>query len=124
MANIAAADVGYAQVDAVISAPGRTRRRWTLTIPATTNVTYPAGGVPLNAPLIAGTARGIVAALKVIGQNVVAGSTNPMWNWNGSTTAPKLEAFVGGAALTNPLAEFSGAMTQNACTVTVEVENG
>jgi hypothetical protein len=123
MANIGTADIGVAVVDNVITAPGRRRSRVTLTIPNTTNVTYPAGGVPLSAPALGGL-RGIVAAVKVIGQTVIAGDTNPVWAWNGSTTAPKLAAYQGGSVGTAPFREFSGNLTQNATVLTVEVEPG
>jgi hypothetical protein len=123
MANIGLTDVGYAPLDTVVSAPGRTRRRITLTIPNTTNITYPAGGIPLQ-PGALGGLRGIVASVKVIAQNVIAGDTNPLWNWNGSTTAPKLEAFQGGSVGTAPFREYTGNITQNSAVVTIEVEAG
>jgi len=133
MPNITSADVGYnfggigatapAPTLPAVSTPGRNRRRCILTIPTSaSNTTYPAGGVPLLAVNFG--LRGNVASLKVIAQNVVAGDTNPMWMWNGSDSAPKLQAYQGGAVGTNPFREFSGTMTQNALTVTVEVETG
>jgi hypothetical protein len=123
MANIGTADIGMAVVDNVVSAPGRRRSRVTLTIPNTTNVTYPAGGVPLSAPALGGL-RGIVAAVKVIAQTPIAGDNNLLWDWNGSTTAPKLAAYRTAGAVSTPFGEFTGNLTQNANVITVEVEPG
>jgi len=133
MPNITSADVGYnfggigatapAPTGPAVSTPGRNRRRCILTIPTSaTNTTYPAGGVPLLPGNF--NIRGLLSVVKVVAQNVVAGDTNPMWMWNGSDSAPKLQAYQGGAVGTNPFREFTGTMAQNALTVTVEVEPG
>src|SRR5215475_5899631 len=135
MPNITAADVGYnfGGIGATAPAPtgpqiagiGHSRRRAILTIPTSaSNTTYPAGGVPLNSAFLGGATRGLVRVIRVVSQNVVAGDTNPLWMWNGSDSAPKLQAFQGGAVGTNPFREFTGTMTQNALTVTIEYENG
>jgi hypothetical protein len=135
MPNITSADVGYnfGGIGATAPAPtgpqiagvGHTRRRVILTIPTSaSNTTYPAGGVPLRSDFLGGATRGLIRVLRVVAQNVVAGDTNPLWTWNGSDSAPKLQAFQGGAVGTNPFREFTGTMTQNALTVTIEVENG
>ena len=128
MANITTADIAYATVDRVVSAPGRTRSRITLTFPST-NLTYVAGGVPLLGPNLAGTARGIVAACKVIAITPSAtASMNPVWQWNGSTTAPKLVALREAAAVADgiPFDELNAGFNfgSNSQIVTVEVENG
>ena len=124
MPAIATTDVAYSQVDAVVSAPGRVRRRVKLTFPAT-NLLYQTGGVPLvNANL--GCPRGL-AVLKVIGITASAtASMNPVWQWNGSTTSPTLVGLREAAAVADGVAfdelanNFS--ITSNSQVVTVEVE--
>jgi len=128
MANITTADVAYATVDRVVSAPGRTRSRITLTFPST-NLQYVTGGVPLLGPNLAGTARGICAAVKVVAITASAtASMNPAWFWNGSTTAPKLVGLREAAAVADglPFDELNNGFSfgSNSQIVTVEVENG
>lgn len=125
MPNITTADVSYALNDQVNTAPGRVRRRLTLTFPLT-NLVYVAGGVPLL-PAMMGCARGIVNSLKVIGITPSAtASMNPVWQWNGSTTAPKLvglreaAAVADGVAFDELAAGFS--ITASSQVVTIEVE--
>lgn len=127
MANITTADVAYATVDRVISAPGRTRSRFTLTFPST-NLQYVTGGVPLLAGAVGGI-RGIAAAIKVIGITASAtASMNPVWQWNGSTTAPKLVALREAAAVADgvPFDELNNGFSfgSNSQVVTIEAETG
>jgi len=127
MANITTADVAYATVDRVVSAPGRFRTRVTLTFPST-NLQYVAGGVPLLSVNF-GSIRGIVAAIKVIEITPSAtASMNPVWQWNGSTTAPKLVALREAAAVADgvPFDELNAGFSfgANSQIVTVEAENG
>ena len=125
MAAITTADVSYAAVDAVITSPGRTRRRFTLTFP-TTNTDYQTGGVPLLTGNL-GCPRGIVDSLKVIGITASAtASMNPIWQWNGSKTAPKLVGLREAAAAADGLAfdqlANNFAITASSQVVTIEVE--
>jgi hypothetical protein len=127
MAAITTADVTYTGVDRVVSAPGRVRSRVKLTFP-TTNVQYQTGGVPLVSANL-GSGRGIVAAVKVIAITASAtASMNPLWQWNGSTTAPTLVGLREAAAVADGVAfdelanNFS--LTASSQVVTVEVENG
>lgn len=128
MPAIATTDVTYALVDRVVSAPGRVRSRVKLTFP-TTNLLYSTGGVPLLGPNLAGTARGICAAVKVIAITASAtASMNPVWQWNGSTTAPKLvglqESAAGTASTSFDEIVNAQSITASSQVVTVEVESG
>jgi hypothetical protein len=128
MPAIATTDVAYTTVDQVVSAPGRVRRRVKVTFPAT-NLLYQTGGVPLLGPNLAGTARGIVAAVKVVAITVSAtASMNPLWQWDGSTTAPKLVALAeSGAATANTAFDQwpnNTSITSNSQVLTLEVEPG
>ena len=124
MAAITTADVAYAPVDGVIGAPGRVRRRVKVTFPAT-NLDYVTGGVPLLNPNL-GFPRG-VASLKVCGITASAtASMNPLWQWNGSQTAPKLIGLREAAAAADGLAFDEVAngftFTTNTQVLTLEVE--
>jgi hypothetical protein len=128
MPAITTTDVVYQPVDAVVSAPGRVRRRVRLVFPGT-NLQYPTGGVPLLGPQLTGTARGVVASLKVIAITPSAtASMNPVWQWNGSTTAPTLVGLQESAAGTGSTSFDQILANQNITAisqvVTVEVENG
>src|SRR5215471_4896488 len=103
MAAITTADVTYTPVDAVMAAPGRVRRRVKLTFP-TTNNQYQTGGVPLLAPAL-GCPRGVLNSLKVVAITPSAtASMNPVWQWNGSTTAPTLVGLREAAAVADGVA--------------------
>jgi hypothetical protein len=127
MAAITTADVTYTGIDRVVSTPGRFRARVKLTFP-TTNLQYQTGGVPLVSANL-GSGRGIVAAVKVIAITASAtASMNPVWQWNGSTTAPKLVGLAEAAAVADgvPFDEVANntSLTASSQNVTVEVEGG
>jgi hypothetical protein len=129
MPNTTSADVTYTAVDAVVSAPGRVRRRVKITFPIGANTGYPTGGIPLLGPNLAGTTRGVVAAIKVVAITPSAtASMNPLWQWDGSTTAPKLVGLAESAAATanTPFDQIPNAqvITASSQIVTLEVENG
>ena len=128
MPAIATTDVVYQSIDAVVSAPGRVRRRVQLVFPST-NLQYQTGGVPLVGPSLSGTARGVVASLKVLGGTPSGtASMNPVWQWNGSTTAPKLIGIMESAAVADgvPFDQLANNFTFGAISqvVIVEVESG
>jgi hypothetical protein len=128
MPQITSADVSYTTVDRVVSAPGRFRSRVKLTFPIGANTGYPTGGVPLISANL-GSGRGIVAAVKVIAITPSAtASMNPVWQWNGSTTAPTLvglqESVSGLASTSFDQIVNTQVITQNSQVVTVEVEGG
>jgi hypothetical protein len=128
MPAIATTDVAYTTVDQVVSAPGRVRRRVKVTFPAT-NLQYQTGGVPLLGPNLAGTARGVVAAVKVVAITASAtASMNPLWQWDGSTTAPKLVALAESASALGSTGfdqwPNNTNITSNSQIVTLEVEPG
>jgi hypothetical protein len=129
MPQITSADVSYTNVDSVVSAPGRVRRRVKVTFPTTTNTGYPTGGVPLLGPNLAGTTRGLVNSVKVIAITPSAtASMNPLWQWNGSTTAPTLvglqESVAGTASTSFDQIVSTQVVTQNSQVLTLEVEPG
>jgi hypothetical protein len=114
-------------VDARVDTPGRVRRRVKVTFP-NTNLQYQTGGVPLVAAQL-GSGRGIVNAVRVIGFTVSAtASMNPLWQWDGSTTAPKLVALAESTAGTANTAfdqwPNNTAITSNSQILTLEVEPG
>lgn len=131
MAAIVSTDVAYVPLGipasgttgpygaAEVASPGRIRRQFKLTFPAT-NQDYPAGGVPLN-----GLKMGcrVVTSLKVMGQTPIAGDSNYMWGWNGDPLAPKLVAFQGGSVGTAPFRETAvTGLTVNSQILFVDVE--
>src|SRR5262245_32467685 len=128
MPAITTADVAYSTVDQRVDTPGRSRRRVKITFPST-NLQYQTGGVPLIGPALTGTSRGIVASLKVVAFTVSAtASMNPLWQWDGNTTAPKLVALAESTAATANTAfdqwPNNTNITSNSQVLTLEVENG
>jgi hypothetical protein len=121
MAAMTSADVIYSQQSAVMSGPGRVRRVIRLVFP-TGNNDYPAGGIPLDKVKL-GCPR-TVNSIRVLGRTPAAGDTNPVYEWNGDPTIPKLVAFEGGSvAVDTPLKEATftgiGGISQ---IVTIEVD--
>jgi len=126
MAAMTSADVSYAPlvgtaVSSEVAAPGRVRRQIKLTFPVT-NQDYPAGGIPLLKEKL-GCPRTLLG-LTVMGRTLSAGATNPIYEWNGDTVAPKLIALVqGGAAAGAALQESAlTAITLNSQNVVVDVD--
>lgn len=132
MAAMTSADVTYAPLGSgttltgagtaqEIAAPGRARRQFKLTFPVT-NQDYPAGGIPLLKQNL-GCPRAIVS-IKVMGRTLSAGATNPMYEWNGDTVAPKLIALVQGGAAAGAAMQESAltGITVNSQNVYVDVE--
>jgi len=126
MAAMTSADVTYTPlagtaVSSEVAAPGRVRRQVKLTFPVT-NQDYPAGGIPLLKQSL-GCPRALLG-LTVMGRTLSAGATNPIYEWNGDTVAPKLIALVqGGAAAGAALQESAlTGITVNSQNVFVDVD--
>jgi hypothetical protein len=109
MANIgtAAGDITYATVNRWVTAPGRTRRMVQVQFPIGANVTYPAGGIPLDKGMLG--VPHVCQHVAVVGQTPVAGNSNPTYIWNGDPMLPKLVALVTAVA-GSAGAEFTGSV--------------
>src|SRR5215475_3477691 len=133
MAAMTSTDVAYVALGAgtattgpgvaqEVAAPGRVRRQFKVTFPAT-NLDYSTGGVPLDRARM-GDPRAIVA-IKVMGRTPTAADTNPIYEWNGDQMSPKLVALVPGAAVAGtPLRELANAFSfvSNSQVLFVDVE--
>lgn len=120
-----AADVTYAQVSSRPEGPGRLKRIVSLTFPngnTAGNNQYPAGGIPLSIPGL-GCPKALIS-LTVLGRTPAGAGLNPVYEWNGSQTAPTLISFeTATAAADNPLTEqdTDAAHANNSQVVFVEV---
>lgn len=123
MPAITSSQVAYALVSSTISGPGRVKRVYTLTFPTSASTSYATGGVPLDLQKLGIRPGGSVLSLRVLGRTPTSGNENPVYEWNGSATAPTLVAFETATA-GSPAAQFDNATnyTQNGQVVTIEVE--
>lgn len=123
MAAMTSADVAYSQLAQFSVGNGRVKRAFALTFPTgAVNNQYPTGGIPLL-PASLGCPKQLVS-LKVVGRTPAGAALNPVYEWNGSQTAPTLVSFETGAALDTPLDEQDAtvAYAANSQVVYVEVE--
>jgi hypothetical protein len=124
MAAITTNEVTAAVAERVIDAPGRTRRRVTVSFPtganAGTNNAYVTGGIGLDLGKLGCRVR--LQWLCVIGVTPVAGNNNPRWIWNGNIQTPTLVA-LGNNTAGAPDSELANTVTfATAQTLVLDVE--
>jgi len=98
----AASDITYVPLQRFVTAPGRTRRMVNLQFPMGANVTYTAGGIPLDKGML-----GVPHVCQRIAFVARLGllAANNRYEWNGDSINPKLIMITGSTD-----AEFSGSV--------------